>query len=323
MKRILSFSLVLLFSFLLICSPALAVVEMGGDYYVQDAANVLSSTTEQGIIDYNAGLEEQCDGAQIVVVTVQYLDGLYADDYAFQLFNSWGVGSQTQHNGMLLLLATEEKRGWLAVGEGLSSRLDGDAINEMMDEYFWPLSDAGNHDEAVQSLFVQLLTFYDNYYGSSVYLTDDGNGGAYGPPQGNGQGGFGGSVVGGATSFVTTIFNIVFGIIVLVVIIVLITVFSRPSRHRHYHNYRSGVFYPFFFFSGGRRRYRNPPPPPGPGPGPGSRPGGSPPRSGGSGGFGGGSFGGGRSGRSGGGFGGGGGMGRGGGGRAGGGGGRR
>ena len=315
MKKLLSATLATVFAFILLCSPALALVAKSDSFYVQDKANVLSDVTKNGIIDYNAGLEKLCSGAQIVVVTMDYNDeNIDSEEYAWRLHNEWGVGDSTNQNGMLLLLFTAEKKGWLSIGPGIVEHWGGNKAGKLLDEYFWPLSDAGRHDEAVQSLFVQLLEWYDGYYGTSVYQTvpqDGQNFQQYTP-----------TAYDKIFSSLRTLINIVMIIAVIIAVCLLIRVFSRPSRRRHYNNYRVGTFYPFFFFSGGRRRYRNnfrnPPPPPGFGNTPKS-----PPRNNSSGGFGGG----GRSGSSGG-FGGrsggfGGGMGRGGGGRSGGGGGRR
>ena len=92
MKKLFTFILALLLMLSLGVS-AYAVVEQSDSFYVADYANVLKASTEQRICDYNGALEQQCSGAQIVVVTVDYLDGMYCDDYAYELFNTWGVGS--------------------------------------------------------------------------------------------------------------------------------------------------------------------------------------------------------------------------------------
>ena len=109
MKKFLSLTLAIVLM-LAVSVPALAVVEQSSEYYVADYASVLSDATEKAIINYNGALETQCSGAQIVVVTVKYLDGMYSDEYANQLFNDWGVGSKDENNGMLLLLAVNENR---------------------------------------------------------------------------------------------------------------------------------------------------------------------------------------------------------------------
>ena len=142
---------------------AFAVVDMSDSFYAADSANVLSDETEQMIINYNGSLEQQYQGAQIVVVTVRYLDGMYCDEYAYKLFNDWGIGSAEYNNGVLLLLATEENKAWLAYGLGLSNTLGGDA-DSLLDEYFWHDFDNRNYDGAVTKLFNALLDWFADSY---------------------------------------------------------------------------------------------------------------------------------------------------------------
>lgn len=154
-----------------------AIVEQSESFYAADYANVLSSSTEEMICNYNGSLEQQCQGAQIVVVTVQYLDGMYSDEYAYQLFNDWGVGSAEYNNGMLLLLATEENKAWLAYGMGLNSLLDSDDVDDMLEDYFWEDFDKGDYDSAVQKLFNALLKWYDREYDSNIVSGANGSSG--------------------------------------------------------------------------------------------------------------------------------------------------
>ncbi|HPE16935.1 MAG TPA: TPM domain-containing protein, partial [Oscillospiraceae bacterium] len=154
-------SLAVLLALLLAISlslSAFAVVEQGtGDgFYAVDEANVLSEETEAGIASANAELEEQT-GAQIVVVAVEYLDGYYADEYAWKLFNDWGVGDDAKDNGMLLLFATEEGKGWLVQGAGIADDFTDDTAAAYLDDYFWTDFDKGDYDGAVQTLFTQLV----------------------------------------------------------------------------------------------------------------------------------------------------------------------
>ena len=179
MKKLFTFILALLLMLSLGVS-AYAVVDKSDSFYVADYANVLSADTEQRICDYNGALEQQCSGAQIVVVTVDYLDGMYCDDYAYELFNTWGVGSAQYNNGMLLLLAVQENKAWLAYGLGLNSVLSSDKVDNMLEKYFWQDFDDGKYDDAVNSLFDALLSWYDNNYGSAVEQAGSSSGGNYG-----------------------------------------------------------------------------------------------------------------------------------------------
>ena len=181
-KRIISFIAALLLCAAM-CTGAYALVSPSDEFYVTDSANVLSNETEQMIINYNGALEQQCSGAQIVVVTVDYLGGMYCDEYAYQLFNDWGVGSSEYNNGMLLLLAVQENKAWLAYGLGLNSLISSSEVDDMLDEYFWDDFDSGDYDEAVTALFKALLNWYDEHYDSSTASAGQVQSGTYSQPQ--------------------------------------------------------------------------------------------------------------------------------------------
>lgn len=171
-KRI--FALSLLLFILLGGISAYAFPEPTKDFYVADYADVINASTENTIIQQNDLLYEQT-GAQIVVVTVRYLEaGYYADEYAVKLFNDWGVGDPVKNNGILLLLVTEEGKGWLTQGSGISSALSNDDVELMLDKYFWKRFDRGDYDGAVETLFDELIEWYEDTYnftlGDSSYV---------------------------------------------------------------------------------------------------------------------------------------------------------
>jgi uncharacterized protein len=284
--------------------PASALIEQTPEFYVADGAGVLTEATKEKIISSNAdtdGLEALCDGAQIVVVTVKYLDGTPSDEYAKQLFNDWGVGDAGADNGMLLLLATEEKKGWLEVGSGIRAYWPENTIDRYLDDYFWDGVDAGRYDEAVNSLLEPLFSWYAGHYGIDAggepaapgnanrvpepgYIPDV-PGYSYEPPR---------------PSLISRFFSFVRGALVLimfvVIVIVFIVSFNYSYDRRRYYSYYTHIGgpmppYHFWYMWGGHRPHRvwyhnNHRGPRGPGPG-GGRPGGGS-RPGGFGGFGGG-----------------------------------
>ncbi len=167
MKKIICRMSLVLALLLALVSPASAIVGKGGSFYVADYANVLSDATEQNIISTNASLEK-ATGGQIVVVTVEYLEGLKANEYAVRLMNEWGVGDKTKNNGMLLLLATQENKAWLTQGAGIAGTFTDAKINDMLDKYFWKDFDKGNYDAAVNAVFRQMVAWYESNYKVSI-----------------------------------------------------------------------------------------------------------------------------------------------------------
>ena len=73
----------------LLTGTAGAVVEPTDAFYVADYADVLSEETEQYIIDQNEALFE-ATGGQIVVVAVDFMDGMDSADYAMAVAENWG-----------------------------------------------------------------------------------------------------------------------------------------------------------------------------------------------------------------------------------------
>ena len=80
---------------LLLAIPAMAasVLKPTDDFYVNDAANVLSDETEGHIILNNDALYK-ASGAQLVFVTVNTTGSTKLENYAYKLFNDWGIGGQ-------------------------------------------------------------------------------------------------------------------------------------------------------------------------------------------------------------------------------------
>ena len=105
MKRILALALSLM---LLLAVPALAasVLKPTDDFYVNDAANVLTNETIGHIVLNNDALYKAC-GAQIVFVTVDTTGSTKLENYAYTLFNQWKIGG-TKNYGFLVVMAISD-----------------------------------------------------------------------------------------------------------------------------------------------------------------------------------------------------------------------
>jgi len=125
-------------------------------FYVADFAGVLSGETTNYIIEQNDNLYLQT-GAQIVVATVDFLDGAEIEDYAYTMFNQWGIGSEEKNNGILLLLVIGEENYWIVQGKGLEERLSSGLLGDLLYEYLEPDFAKGDYDAGVRKTFDALL----------------------------------------------------------------------------------------------------------------------------------------------------------------------
>ena len=123
--------------------------------YALDKSGVLSAETKNHIALYNQYLEESC-GAQICVVTIPTMDYVGYDDienYAYDLFNAWGIGDKDEDNGVLLLLVTDEELCRCLQGEGIEDTLSSSAISDILTENMQDDFYAGEFDSGTQKTF--------------------------------------------------------------------------------------------------------------------------------------------------------------------------
>lgn len=66
---------------------------------------------------------------QVVIATINSLDGYEISDYANRLFRHWQLGQKGKNNGVLLLIAKEDRKVRIEVGRGLEGNLT-DALSK-------------------------------------------------------------------------------------------------------------------------------------------------------------------------------------------------
>jgi uncharacterized protein len=89
---------------------------------VVDDAGVLNASTRNELTDMLAA-HERATGEQVVVVTLDSLQGFSIEDFGYQLGRYWGIGQRGKNNGVLLIVAPKEHKVRIEVGYGLEGWL--------------------------------------------------------------------------------------------------------------------------------------------------------------------------------------------------------
>lgn len=97
---------------------------------VVDNAQLLSPQTEAKLTSELAALE-QTTGRQLVVATLPTLQGYEIEDYGYQLLRAWGIGRKAENDGVILIVAPNEKAVRVEVGYGLEPVLT-DALSSVI-----------------------------------------------------------------------------------------------------------------------------------------------------------------------------------------------
>lgn len=86
--------------------------------FVTDNAGMISPEYERAIAQLTKQIEQNTT-VEIAVVTVESLEGVPIDQYAIELFEKNGIGKKDRDNGLLILIAKQERKYRVEVGYGL------------------------------------------------------------------------------------------------------------------------------------------------------------------------------------------------------------
>ncbi|AAD36041.1 MULTISPECIES: TPM domain-containing protein [Thermotoga] len=140
--------------------------------YVNDYVGVLDKTTVEKIISVGKELENKTT-AQVVVVVVPSLSGLTVEEYANRLFREWGIGQKEKNNGVLLLVAMNDRKVRIEVGYGLEGAIPDGKAGRILDEYVIPYFKNGEYSKGIYYGYLAIANEVAKEYGVELTGTSD------------------------------------------------------------------------------------------------------------------------------------------------------
>jgi len=105
--------------------------------YVVDLAGIVQSDRKAELNEYLRTLEQKTT-AQVLVLTIQSLDGDSIEDFADATFKQWKLGQKGKDNGVLIVVSLKDRKYRLEVGYGLESILPDSLVGSIGREFFVP-----------------------------------------------------------------------------------------------------------------------------------------------------------------------------------------
>ena len=152
MKKIL-LTLVLIFSFSLADITA-SFPELSGR--VVDTANLLTQSQKETLTTILKAQEKETSN-QIVVVTLNSLDGYEIADYSYQLGRHWQIGQKDKDNGLLLVISLNDRKLRIEVGYGLEGALTDKISHEIIEYTLKPKFRQNQYFEGIQKSVDQII----------------------------------------------------------------------------------------------------------------------------------------------------------------------
>ena len=126
---------------------------------VVDQADILTPEQEAVLDGKIRGLQANTQ-RQMTIATVSTLDGYEVSDYAFRLGEHWGLGDKARDDGLLLLIAPNDRKMWIAVGRGLepyvTDAFSGRVVRNTLRPAFQSGDFFGGIDAATDQLIAQM-----------------------------------------------------------------------------------------------------------------------------------------------------------------------
>ena len=131
--------------------------------FVNDFAGVLDGAIKQALEPKLVSFEPET-GNEISVVTVKNLDGDYIENFAEKLFKEWGIGKEKQDNGVLVLVAVEDRKMRIEVGYGLEGALTDAQSNWIINNELKPAFQQGDYSGGIAQAVATIIAATQGEY---------------------------------------------------------------------------------------------------------------------------------------------------------------
>ncbi|GMU43844.1 MAG: TPM domain-containing protein [Xanthomonadales bacterium] len=124
--------------------------------YVSDRHNLLAADT-RAELDRLAATLDRSDRGQLGVAVIHTTGGADHRRFATDLFNRWGVGDRRRNDGLLILLALDDRAAEIILGEGIDNSANRTHAERVMRQQMVPRFREGHYDQAMLAGATDLL----------------------------------------------------------------------------------------------------------------------------------------------------------------------
>lgn len=112
--------------------------------YVSDYANIIDDNQELKMNDYLKSIEDS-NTVQFFVLTIKSTENYDISDYSQKIFTQWGVGQKETNNGILFIVAVDDRNCFIKSGYGVEDILPDAKCSNICRENFNPYAKTGDY----------------------------------------------------------------------------------------------------------------------------------------------------------------------------------
>ena len=128
-----------IFAVLCLCSTHLFAEDFPAksSTLVTDYTGTLSEN-ERGSLERKLVLFNDSTSTQVCVVMISSVGNYDISDYSVQLYNLWGIGQKNKNNGVLIMVAKDDRKVWITTGYGIEGVLPDVLCKRIIDKDITP-----------------------------------------------------------------------------------------------------------------------------------------------------------------------------------------
>ncbi len=136
---------------------------------VTDYTSTLSQqeqiSLEQKLVAFN-----DSTSTQIAVVVLRSVGGYDISDYTVQLFNKWKIGQEKKNNGVLILVAKEDRKMWITTGHGIEGVLPDVLCKRIIEKDIVPNFKAGDFYQGLDQATNSIMSIVKGEFTADEYM---------------------------------------------------------------------------------------------------------------------------------------------------------
>lgn len=151
--------------------PAKPKLETSVYDYAQMMSAFEAKSLEQKLLKYN-----DTTSTQIVVITINSLEGNEISLYATELAHKWGIGQADKDNGILILVSKLDRKVTIRTGYGIESRLTDALSRRVIEKDITPEFKNGNFYAGLDKGTTTIMKIMSGEYQGTPQDQEDGGG---------------------------------------------------------------------------------------------------------------------------------------------------
>ena len=135
--------------------------------YVVDLAGVMDNNVKTELNTLLHELEQKTT-AQVLILTVQSLDGQGVEEFALNTLTKWKLGQKGKDNGVLIVVAVQDHKYRLEIGYGLEGVLPDSLVGTIGRTYMVPYFRKGDYSTGIYAATLAVINTIAEHEGVSI-----------------------------------------------------------------------------------------------------------------------------------------------------------